>query len=351
MEIFGGIFEIEDKEKRIKEIEKEMSSPDFWNDKDNVANLTKELKLLKNYVKKWTDYKNDLEDLFELVGLSKDENDESLTKEYETMLSELSKRYEELEFSLMLNEENDKCSSYMSINAGAGGTEACDWVSMLYRMYSRWCERKGYEIEVVDVLYGDEAGIKNITFKVIGDYAFGYLKTETGIHRLVRISPFDSNARRHTSFASVFNLPEIDSSIEIDINPSDIRIDTYRSTGAGGQHVNKTDSAVRITHFPTGIVVQCQNERSQHKNKEKAFQYLRARLYEHYQEEQEKQKQKEENKKKDIGWGNQIRSYIFQPYTLVKDHRTNIEIGNINAVMDGEIDEFIVGFLKNAKNN
>jgi len=233
----------------------------------------------------------------------------------------------------------------MTIHSGAGGTEACDWVSMLLRMYTRWAERRGYSVDIVDILEA-EGGIKSVTVQVNGPYAYGYLKAETGIHRLVRISPFDSNARRHTSFASAFCFPVLDDTIDVDIRPEDLRIDTYRAGGAGGQHVNKTDSAVRITHLPTGTVVQCQNERSQYKNKAFAMKVLRSRLYEFYKGERDKEREKMTQEKKDISWGNQIRSYTFQPYTLVKDHRTKHEVGNIQAVMDGEIDSFIEEFLK-----
>ena len=244
----------------------------------------------------------------------------------------------------LLSAEMDHASAFMTIHSGAGGTEACDWVSMLYRMYTRWAERKEFKIEIVDLLEA-EGGIKSVTIQLTGNYANGYLKSESGIHRLVRISPFDSNARRHTSFASVHISPVVDDDIEIDIKPDDIRIDTYRAQGAGGQHVNKTDSAVRITHFETGIVVQCQNERSQHKNKANAMKVLKSRLYEYYREKQEEENEKYAQEKKDIAWGSQIRSYVFQPYTMVKDHRTKMEIGNIQSVMDGNIDPFIEEYL------
>ncbi len=253
--------------------------------------------------------------------------------------------YGELKVLELLGGDNDSSSAFLTIHSGAGGTEACDWVSMLYRMYTRWSERHGYTVEILDILEA-EGGIKSVTVQVNGAYAYGYLKAETGIHRLVRISPFDSNARRHTSFASVFCFPVLDDTIDVDIKPEDLRIDTYRAGGAGGQHVNKTDSAVRITHLPTGIVVQCQNERSQYKNKAFAMKVLRSRLYEHYKSERDKDREKMEQEKKDISWGNQIRSYTFQPYTLVKDHRTKLEAGNIQAVMDGEIDSFIEEYLK-----
>jgi peptide chain release factor 2 len=280
-----------------------------------------------------------------MVRLALEEGEESLEDDLRAGWEALEKRTEELKVLELLSDENDASSSFLTIHSGAGGMEACDWVSMLLRMYTRWSERRGYTVEILDILEA-EGGIKSVTAQVNGPYAHGYLKAETGIHRLVRISPFDSNARRHTSFASVFCFPVLDDTIDVDIRPEDIRIDTYRAGGAGGQHVNKTDSAVRITHLPTGIVVQCQNERSQFKNKAFAMKVLRSRLYEHYKGEQEKEMEKIAQEKKDISWGNQIRSYTFQPYTLVKDHRTKHEIGNIQAVMDGGIDPFIEEYLK-----
>lgn len=265
--------------------------------------------------------------------------------EIESGINRQEKKYERLKVLELLNEEFDDSDAFLTIHSGAGGTEACDWVSMLLRMYTRWAEGKDYRIETLDLLEA-EGGIKSVTLQIDGTFAHGYLKGETGIHRLVRISPFDSGGRRHTSFASVFVSPVIDEDIEVDIRPEDIRIDTYRAQGAGGQHVNKTDSAVRITHFETGIVVQCQNERSQHKNKANAMKVLRSRVYEYYKEKQEEEQGKHLEEKKDISWGNQIRSYVFQPYTMVKDHRTKKETGNIQAVMDGNIDLFIEEYLK-----
>ena len=281
----------------------------------------------------------------ELFGLADEEGEESLEKELAATIEELEKSYSNLRLLEVLGGELDDSSAFLTIHSGAGGTEACDWVAMLLRMYSRWAERRGFTIETLDLLEA-EGGVKSVTLQINGDYAHGYLKGETGIHRLVRISPFDASARRHTSFASVYVSAVIEDSIHVDIKPDDIRIDTYRAQGAGGQHVNKTDSAVRITHIETGIVVQCQNERSQHKNKANAMKVLRSRLYEHYKLEQEKETAKHAQEKKDISWGNQIRSYVFQPYTLVKDHRTKHESGNIQAVMDGELDSFIEEYLK-----
>jgi peptide chain release factor 2 len=275
-----------------------------------------------------------------------DENEEGLEPDIQNSIEELKKRIEDLERLSLFTDENDHSNTYLTIHSGAGGTEACDWVSMLLRMYLRWAEQRGFETKIVDILPGEEAGIKSVTVYIKGEYAYGYLKTEIGIHRLVRISPFDSNARRHTSFASVFCMPEVDDEIVIDINPKDLKIDTYRSQGAGGQHVNKTDSAVRITHLPTGIVAQCQNERSQFKNKDIAMKILRSKLYDHIKEKKDEEKKEQEKNKKDISWGNQIRSYVFQPYTMVKDLRTGFEMGNAEAVLDGKIDGFIEAALK-----
>lgn len=273
------------------------------------------------------------------------EDDDELLQEVENILIPLTKRVEKLNLKSMLNGEDDDKNAILTIHPGAGGTESQDWADMLLRMYLRYVEQAGMKAKVIDLLKGDEAGIKDVTVEIKGDYAYGYLKAEAGIHRLVRISPFDSNARRHTSFASVFVYPEVDDTIEVEINSQDLRIDTYRASGAGGQHVNKTDSAIRITHLPTNIVVQCQNERSQHKNKESAMKLLKARIYQYHKEELEKEKNKVEETKTDIGWGHQIRSYVFQPYTMVKDHRTNLSTGNIQAVMDGNIDDFIDAYL------
>jgi peptide chain release factor 2 len=279
-----------------------------------------------------------------LLQLGKEENDVSVIDEIRDKLSNVEHQIRKLEFKQALSGKHDRSNAFLSINPGAGGTESCDWASMLLRMYLRWAEHQGYKTNIIDFLPGEEAGIKGVTVHVTGDYAYGYLKAEKGIHRLVRISPFDANKRRHTSFASVFVVPEVED-IEVEINEEDLKIDTYRSSGPGGQHVNVTDSAVRITHIPTGIVVTCQNDRSQHKNKANAMRVLRARLYEYYQEQQRKELAKLEGEKKEIAWGSQIRSYVFQPYTLVKDHRTNLEIGDVQRVMDGDITPFIEAYL------
>jgi peptide chain release factor 2 len=286
-----------------------------------------------------------LEDLEALYTLAIEEEDASVSAEIESGIKKSRDTYERLRLLELLSDELDPNPAFLTIHSGAGGTEACDWVAMLLRMYTRWIERRDYKADVIDIQEA-EGGVKSVTLQVDGDYAFGYLKAETGIHRLVRISPFDSASRRHTSFASVYTSPVIDDDIEVDVKPEDIRVDTYRASGAGGQHVNKTDSAVRVTHLETGIVVQCQNERSQHKNRATAMKVLKSRLYEYYREQQEQEQAKSAQEKKDISWGNQIRSYVFHPYNMVKDHRTNAETGNVQAVMDGDIDQFIEEYLR-----
>jgi peptide chain release factor 2 len=301
----------------------------------------------------WEGLKSELEEAKGYFELAQEESDEETLREVYARLAKAEQDALTVEFKRMLGGENDRNSAIVSIHAGAGGTEAQDWSEMLLRMYLRWAERKGFRTETIDYLAGEEAGVKSVTFTVSGEYAFGYLKAESGIHRLVRISPFDAGKRRHTSFASVFVYPEINEDIVVEINEDDLRIDTYRSSGAGGQHVNKTDSAVRITHLPTGIVVQCQNERSQHKNRAMAMKVLKARLYELKKKEQEEKMEHLHSGKKDIAWGSQIRSYTLQPYRLAKDHRTNMEIGNVDGVLDGDLDPFIEAYLlqKSAANN
>jgi len=341
----GGIFDPAAREKEIQELEELTGGADFWSNREEAEKTLGRLNLIKNRFYPWRDAQKELEELKTLCELAMEEDDESLEPEIARSLESLQNEYERLRIRELLSDELDSADAFVTIHSGAGGTEACDWVSMLFRMYSRWVEKSDYRMEIMDLLEA-EGGIKSVTFLVKGEYTHGYLKGETGIHRLVRISPFDAGARRHTSFASVYVSPAIDDDIEVDIKPDELRIDTYRSSGAGGQHVNKTDSAVRITHIPTGIVVQCQNERSQHKNKANAMKVLRSRLYEHYKAEQEKEQEKNSAEKKDISWGNQIRSYVFQPYTLVKDHRNKHEVGNIQSVMDGNIDSFIEEYLK-----
>ncbi len=341
----GGVFDPDTRRKEISDLEALTGDPDFWGNRERAEKTMAGINSLKNRFLPWQKIKDELDELKTLYELACEEKDESFNSEISDSIRDLQQKYEKLRVMELLSDELDSSDAFMTIHSGAGGTEACDWVSMLYRMYSRWSEKRGYKIDIMDILEA-EGGIKSITILIKGDFAHGYLKGETGIHRLVRISPFDSGARRHTSFASVYISPSIDDNIEVDIKPDEIRIDTYRAQGAGGQHVNKTDSAVRITHIPTGIVVQCQNERSQHKNKANAMKVLRSRLYEHYKEEQEKEQEKNAQEKKDISWGNQIRSYVFQPYTMVKDHRNKFEIGNIQAVMDGNIDPFMEEYLK-----
>ena len=303
------------------------------------------LKKIHSVYDPWKKLVEDFSDAYDIFTMSKEEEDESMADDIEASLEDIKTRFEKLKLLEMLNGKFDKNNAFLTIHSGAGGTEACDWVNMLLRMFTRWCENHNFGVKILDLLEA-EGGVKSVTMQISGEYAYGYLQGETGIHRLVRISPFDSSKRRHTSFASVYCSPVIEDEIEFEIKPDDIRIDTYRASGAGGQHVNKTDSAVRITHLETGIVVQCQNERSQHKNKATAMKVLMSRLYEYYSEEQEKEHEKHAQEKKDISWGNQIRSYVFHPYNMVKDHRTKHETGNVQAVMDGDLDGFIESYLR-----
>jgi len=330
---------------KIETLENEMSRDDFWNDPDNSQEVMKEVKSYKDRVEAFEEITGAFEDLMTMIEIAAEEEDESLVKEIETMKIAFIDEYEKMRIKTLLSGPYDSHPAILSLHAGAGGTESCDWVAMLYRMYTRWADKKGYSLEVLDYLDGEEAGIKSVTFQVSGENAYGYLKSEKGVHRLVRISPFDSSGRRHTSFASCDVIPELDNTVELDIPDDDLRIDTYRSSGAGGQHVNKTDSAIRITHLPTKIVVQCQNERSQHKNKDKAMSMLKAKLLELRLEEQRSQMEDIRGEIKEIGWGSQIRSYVMHPYSMVKDHRTNLETGNVSAVMDGDLDKFINGYL------
>jgi len=341
----GGVFDPDRLKSSINELEQKTAEPAFWNDREEAEKVLSRLKILKGRFEPWKDLKSETEDLRELYNLAVEEDDESVENEIAASLAGIEAEFERLEVLELLGAKFDTNNAFLTIHSGAGGTEACDWVNMLYRMYSRWIERSDFKFDILDMQEA-EGGIKSVTVQVDGEYAHGYLKGESGVHRLVRISPFDSSSRRHTSFASVYVSPVIEDDIEVDIKPDDIRIDTYRASGAGGQHVNKTDSAVRITHLETGIVVQCQNERSQHKNKANAMKVLKSRLYEHYQAEKEKEQEKRAQEKKDISWGNQIRSYVFHPYNMVKDHRTKCETGNIQAVMDGDLERFIEEFLK-----
>ncbi len=338
------IFDVAKDKERISEIEVEMAAPGFWDDQERAQEMTQGLSRLKNRVARYEGLLADYEDLQVMHQLGAD--DAELRQEAQEAVEGLVARVEELELNTMLRGKYDSHNAIVSLHAGAGGTEAQDWVAMLLRMYSRWSESRGFDIETLDYLSGDEAGIKSVTILVKGENAYGFLKPEKGVHRLVRISPFDSSGRRHTSFASVDVIPEMDDAAEINISQEDLRIDTYRASGAGGQHVNKTDSAVRITHLPTGIVVQCQNERSQHSNKAAAMKILMGRLIEREEAARMKELETLRGEQGDIAWGNQIRSYTFQPYTLVKDHRTNTEVGNVQGVMDGNIDPFILAFLK-----
>ena len=341
------IFDVAGQKQALDKIEKLMVKPDFWQkDQDEISRLTQERASLRDQVDTWETLQGEAEDARLLVQMAEEEDDASTLREIRRDVDRLEKNVSELEFRSLLGERDDKRNAIVAINAGAGGTEAQDWVEMLFRMYTRWCENKDMKTRVIDFLPGDEAGIKNITFTVSGPYAYGLLKSEHGIHRMVRISPFDATGRRHTSFASVSVLPEIDTDINITINESDLRIDTYRASGPGGQHVNKTSSAVRITHNPTGIVVQCQNEKSQHRNKEMAMKVLKAKLYERETKKREQKKQELHENQQDIAWGSQIRSYVFNPYQMVKDHRSHLDEGNVDKVMDGDIDMFMDAYLR-----
>lgn len=343
--MFGGVFNSDSIYKKISEQEDLTTQANFWDNPEKAQKVMNQIKSLKLRVEPWKELITEISDIEAMYELAEESGDADLEAEINQMLSSTSEKYEKQSVLNLLSGEVDNSSAFLTIHSGAGGTEAEDWAYMLSRMYTRWAERKGFKIETVDILEA-EGGIKSITFQIDGEFAYGYLKGEAGIHRLVRISPFDANARRHTSFSSVFVFPVLDDTIEVEIKPEDLRVDTYRAGGKGGQHVNKTDSAVRFTHLPTGIVVACQSERSQIMNRQTAMNILRAKLYEYYREQKEKENSKFASEKKDISWGNQIRSYVFQPYTMVKDHRTKCESGNIQAVMDGDIDQFIESFLK-----
>ena len=338
--------DLENKERRITELDKSMEEPGFWDDPERSTKTVREAKNLKDTVDGYKHLEQQYEDIQVMIEMGYEENDPAMIPEIQEMLDEFVKELEELRTKTLLSGEYDGCNAILKLNAGAGGTEAMDWCSMLYRMYQRWADKKGFTTEVLDFLDGDEAGLKSITLQVNGENAYGYLKSEKGVHRLVRISPFNAAGKRKTSLVSCDVMPDIEEDLDVEINPDDLRIDTYRSSGAGGQHINKTSSAIRITHLPTGIVVQCQNERSQFQNKDKAMQMLKAKLYLLKQQENAEKLSDIRGDVKDINFGNQIRSYVMQPYTLVKDHRTNAENGNVNAVMDGDIDLFISAYLK-----
>ncbi len=324
----------------------EMEAPGFWDNPDLSNQKMKELKNLQDSVKAMHDLETQYEDIETLIEMGNEANDEEMAEEIREELDSFIKTFEEIRIGTLLSEEYDSDNAILKLNAGAGGTESCDWCSMLYRMYTRWAERRNFSIEVLDYLDGDEAGIKSVTFQVNGTNAYGYLKSEKGVHRLVRISPFNAQGKRQTSFVSLDVMPDIEEDVDVEIRDEDLRVDTYRSSGAGGQHINKTSSAIRITHIPTGIVVQCQNERSQFQNRDKAMQMLKAKLYLLQKEANAEKLSDIRGEVKEIGWGNQIRSYVMQPYTLVKDHRTNAETGNVDAVLDGSIDLFINAYLK-----
>lgn len=330
---------------RLEELQKSQEDSEFWNNPENAKSILKEQKQVSDIVDNFLELSRELDDTEVLLELALEEEDQSVLKEVEQKLSRIEAHMQGLEIRRLFSQPEDTGDAILEIHAGAGGTEAQDWAEMLLRMYTRWAEIQGFKTQLMDSIPGEEAGIKSATMSVEGDYAYGNLKAEMGIHRLVRISPFDANSRRHTSFAAVFVFPSADEDVDIDINESDLKIDTYRASGAGGQHVNKTDSAVRITHVPTGIVVQCQNERSQHKNRAMAMKILRSRLYDLELEKKREEKDNLHKQKKEIAWGSQIRSYVLQPYQMVKDHRTNHEMGNVSAVLDGDIDRFIQEYL------
>ena len=343
--------EVPAKEEKIAELEYKMGEPTFWDDAEEAQKINQELNDVKISVDKFKALKSKYEDAEALWEMAMEDGDESLEEEIKDALDKVADGLENLQLEVLLSGPYDANNAILTLHAGAGGTEAQDWTQMLLRMYGRWAERHGFTVETADLLPGDEAGVKSATLFIKGHNAYGFLKSEKGIHRLVRISPFDANARRHTSFAACDIMPEIDDAVEVDINMADVRVDTYRASGAGGQHINKTSSAVRMTHEPTGIVVQCQNERSQLQNREQCLKMLRAKLFELEQEKKEKELAKLEGDQQKIEWGSQIRSYVFQPYTMVKDHRTNEETGNVQAVMDGDLDPFIRAYLSAKANH
>lgn len=341
-----NLFDIDKKEQKLKELEEMTNHTEFWNDQENSKKVLQEIKVLKDKLLSYNSVRKEMDDTNVLIELGEEENDETIIPEVKHSVKELSKNLEKIEIDNLLSDRHDNSNAIITIHPGAGGTESQDWAQMLYRMYSMWAEKNHYKLEELDYLDGDVAGIKSVTFSMSGRNAYGYLKGESGVHRLVRISPFDAGGRRHTSFASVEVIPEIDDDVQVDIDPNDLRIDTYRSSGAGGQHINKTESAIRITHIPTNIVVSCQTQRSQIQNRETAMKMLISKLMELKEKENKEKIEDLKGVQREIAWGSQIRSYVFCPYTLVKDHRTNFETGNVQAVMDGELNDFIDAYLK-----
>ncbi|MBM0066121.1 peptide chain release factor 2 [Alkalicoccobacillus gibsonii] len=345
---FRGSLDLDEKQERIAELEEKMTDPDFWNDQDTAQGVINESNGLKEQVDTFLSMESTYEDLEVSYELVKEESDKELEAELANGVRELSQTIDQFELQLLLSEPYDKNNAILELHPGAGGTESQDWASMLLRMYTRWADQKGFKVETMNYLPGDEAGVKSVTLLIKGHNAYGYLKAEKGVHRLVRISPFDSSGRRHTSFVSCEVMPELDENVEIEVATEDLKVDTYRASGAGGQHINTTDSAVRITHIPTNTVVTCQNERSQIKNREQAMKMMKAKLYQLKIEEQQQELAEIRGEQKDIGWGSQIRSYVFHPYSMVKDHRTNHEIGNTSSVMDGDLDPFIDAYLRSS---
>lgn len=344
----GGLFDLDEKQERIAELEEKMTDPEFWNNQDTAQEVINESNGLKEQVDTFLSMESTYEDLEVSYELVKEEADQELEAELAKGVGELSQIIDQFELQLLLSEPYDKNNAILELHPGAGGTESQDWASMLLRMYTRWADQKGFKVETMNYLPGDEAGVKSVTLLIKGHNAYGYLKAEKGVHRLVRISPFDSSGRRHTSFVSCEVMPELDENVEIEVATEDLKVDTYRASGAGGQHINTTDSAVRITHIPTNTVVTCQNERSQIKNREQAMKMMKAKLYQLKIEEQQQELAEIRGEQKDIGWGSQIRSYVFHPYSMVKDHRTNHEIGNTSSVMDGDLDPFIDAYLRSS---
>jgi peptide chain release factor 2 len=344
--ILGGLFDLPEKEKQIAALEVKMAVPNFWDDNDAAQKIIAEVNALKQAADAYKAMQSAYEDIQVMMELAAEEDDESLLPDIASSVEDLNKKLNDYELELLLSQPYDKNNAILEIHPGAGGTESQDWADMLLRMYMRWADKQGFKVETLNYLPGDEAGVKSVTLLIKGHNAYGYLKAEKGVHRLVRISPFDASGRRHTSFVSCEVMPELDDNIQIEIRPDQLKIDTYRATGAGGQHINTTDSAVRITHVPTGVVVTCQNERSQIKNRERAMNMLKSKLYELKIQEQEEEAAKLRGEQKEIGWGSQIRSYVFHPYSMVKDHRTGEETGNVQAVMDGEVTPFINAYLR-----